>query len=236
MISVCIATYNGEKFISQQLVSILSQLADNDEIIISDDGSKDNTINIINSFKDNRITLVVNSGNHGYTPNFMNALKNAKGDYIFLSDQDDVWLPNKVDICVEYLKTNDAVFHDAFVVDSNNNIIQDSLTYTRPSYSSLIGNLYKMGHLGCCTAFRRKIIDYAIPFPSNYDLCSHDDWLVEMSCAFGKVANIKDKLIYYRRHGNNTSVLHSNINFYSKISYRLYIIASLLRRFIQIKL
>ena len=97
MISVCMASYNGEKYIKEQIDSILKQLSDEDELVISDDGSTDNTLSVIQSIHDKRIKLIHNQGEHGYSRNFENALKNSKGDYIFLSDQDDVWKDNKVE-------------------------------------------------------------------------------------------------------------------------------------------
>jgi glycosyltransferase involved in cell wall biosynthesis len=230
MISVCIATYNGEKYIEQQLKSILSQLGPEDEVIISDDGSKDKTIEVIKMINDGRVKVHFNKGSHGYTPNFENALRLSKGDFVFLSDQDDLWASNKVSRCMEELRTHDAVFHDATVINGEGKLLNESLKEIRPSYSSLIGNFYKMGHLGCCTVYNRRIIDMALPFPSNYSLCSHDDWLVELSCAYGKVANIDDKLTYYRRHGNNTSVLISNYSLFEKLSFRAYELFHLLKR------
>lgn len=91
MISVCMPTYNGEKFIRIQLESILSQLGNDDEIVISDDSSTDKTVEITKSFNDSRIHLLENNTFHSPIYNLENALKNAKGDFIFLSDQDDEW-------------------------------------------------------------------------------------------------------------------------------------------------
>ena len=230
MISVCIATYNGEKYIEQQLQSIISQIGENDEIVISDDGSKDQTIAIVESFNDKRIKVYYNEGIHGYTPNFENALRLSKGDYVFLCDQDDVWAPNKIERCMDELCNNDAVFHDATIINGDGVIINESLKNIRPSFSSLLGNIYKMGHLGCCTAFRRRIISLALPFPKNYHYCSHDDWLVELSCAYGKVSDIDDKLTYYRRHNYNTSGLKSNQTLFEKIAYRVYELFHLTKR------
>lgn len=111
MISVCIATHNGAHYIKEQIESILCQLGTNDEIIISDDGSTDNTIDILLAFNDKRIIIyhykqpVKSKHSHIYVcKNFENALKHAKGDYIFLADQDDWWMPNKVMKCLEDLK------------------------------------------------------------------------------------------------------------------------------------
>lgn len=98
MISVCLATYNGQQYILEQLQTILPQLSEDDEIIISDDNSTDNTVNLIKSINDNRIKIFINkSGKRIYTKNFENAINHSLGDFIFLCDQDDVWMPNKVE-------------------------------------------------------------------------------------------------------------------------------------------
>ena len=103
MISVCMATYNGEKYIELQLRSILPQLSEDDEVIVSDDASTDQTLDVVRRLNDNRIKIVHHETDHGYTRNFENALKYAKGDYIFLSDQDDEWLPEKVQVTLQAL-------------------------------------------------------------------------------------------------------------------------------------
>ena len=95
MVSVCMATYNGGKYIKEQIDSILGQLSNNDELIISDDNSTDDTVDIINRISDSRVRLFFNK-QKGYTNNFENALKQVRGDIIFLSDQDDIWMDNKV--------------------------------------------------------------------------------------------------------------------------------------------
>ena len=103
MISVCMATYNGEKYIRQQICSIISQIGEGDEVIISDDGSTDSTLDTIRSMADSRIRIVKGPCRRSPTLNFENALSHAQGDYIFLADQDDVWLPGKVSACVQWL-------------------------------------------------------------------------------------------------------------------------------------
>ena len=127
MISVCIATYNGEKFIKEQIDSILRQLSLDDEIIVSDDGSTDDTISIIISIDDKRIRIIEGPRKHSPTLNFECAMKEAKGDYIFLADQDDVWKPNKVEVCFKWLQNYDCVVSDAEVTDSNLNPLYPSL-------------------------------------------------------------------------------------------------------------
>ena len=115
MVSVCIATYNGVNYIREQLVSILCQLSSHDEIIISDDGSTDNTIDVLESIRDLRIKIIYNKGRHGVVPNFENALRNSTGDFIFFADQDDIWDEHKVARCMTALKDADLVVHNANV-------------------------------------------------------------------------------------------------------------------------
>ena len=120
-ISVCLATYNGEKYIKEQLDSILPQLSANDEIIISDDNSTDDTINIIRSLNDERIKIYVNK-TKGIVKNFENALNNASGDIIFLSDQDDVWKNDKVKKILSAFSSDNSltlVFSNAEIIDEN---------------------------------------------------------------------------------------------------------------------
>ena len=126
MISVCIATFNGEKYIKEQIESIIPQLAENDEIIISDDKSSDNTVSVVKSLMSPFVHIFINEGEHGYTPNFENALKYAKGEYIFLCDQDDVWYPNKVRMCMELFKAYDFIISDADIIDGDGRKIGDS--------------------------------------------------------------------------------------------------------------
>ena len=125
--SICLATYNGEKYIQELLNSILCQIDINDEIIVSDDYSTDNTLTIIRSFNDFRIKIFMNQGKRGVVNNFGNALKYASGDYIFLCDQDDVWFSNKKNICISYLDDADLIVTDCSVTDKDLNIIYPSL-------------------------------------------------------------------------------------------------------------
>ena len=204
MISVCIPTYNGGKFIHLQLESILKQLSENDEIIISDDSSTDDTLEIIRSFKDCRIKIFEGNQFHSPTYNLENALLQAKGDYIFLSDQDDEWCPNKITICLEALNDVEMVIHDAIVIDGNNNQLSPSFFSLNNTKSGKYYNLLKNGYIGCCMAFKRDVLELSLPFPPNLPM--HDLWLGNVAAfKLGSFKFIKDKLIYYRRHGNNAS-------------------------------
>ncbi len=232
MISVCIATYNGEFYIKQQILSILPQLSEGDEVIVSDDGSRDATISVIESIASPLIRIIHNRGEHGYTPNFENALRHAKGDYIFLSDQDDLWQPNKVERCMAVLKAYDLVISDAKLIDCEEKEIHPSFFALRKPHLGFLGNLYKCGYIGCCMAFRRNILQRLLPFPKKHKLAPHDFWIVMLSTFYYKVKVINDKLVLYRRHDTNASV-----GPYSKkgsllfmIKYRVYLLKEVLKR------
>ncbi len=205
MISVCIATYNGEKYIEKQLKSILKQINKNDEIIISDDNSTDDTIKTIQNLEDNRIKIYLNMGKKGFVPNFENALKQAKGDYIFLADQDDEWMDNKVEITMNYLKTYDFVVSDCITVNQENEIIDSSRFKTFKIKKGFWNLMIKTRYLGCCMAFNKKILDVIIPFPKRYDLVEHDLWIAAIAEKYFKVGLINERLVLYKRHENNAS-------------------------------
>lgn len=229
MISVCIASYNGGTFIHQQLSSILYQIGENDEVIVSDDGSTDNTVSVIKSFHDKRIRIIDGPGQASPVMNFENVLNAAKGDYIFMADQDDVWLDGKVTICMDYLKKYSCVVSDAVVTDN-------SLKETSPSFFLLnntkYGRLYnlfiKNGYLGCCMAFRREVLEVAMPFPKNMPM--HDIWLGNVAAFKYNVKFINKPLIYFRRHGHNSSTTakKSSYSIYKRLSFRFQICKGLL--------
>lgn len=205
MLSVCMPTYNGEKFIGRQLASILNQLGENDEVVISDDSSTDRTVEIIKSFNDKRIRLLEGNKFHSPIYNLENALKNARGDFIFLSDQDDEWTEEKVKICLENLKNFDLVIHDADVVDAEGKEIAESFFKINHTKSGKIYNLLKNGYVGCCMCFSKKLLNSLLPFPKNLPM--HDIYIGNYAAFNGfKVKFISDRLIHYRRHGNNASI------------------------------
>jgi glycosyltransferase involved in cell wall biosynthesis len=223
-------TYNGEKHIYQQLNSILGQLTDLDEIIISDDNSTDNTIDIIESFCDPRIIILKNYRQKSPIYNLENALEKARGDYIFLSDQDDVWFVEKINTTIQLLKKYDCVISNAVVVDNEMNIICNSFFDLNHTKKGFFHNFLKNGYLGCCMAFNRRILDLALPFP--LDLPMHDIWIGLVSELCGKTTFYKMPLIYYRRHQDNVSMTggKSKYNLKTKINFRLVLMKNLINR------
>lgn len=231
MISVCMATYNGEKYIKEQLISILKQLGDEDEIIISDDHSTDTTLEIIEQLSDSRILVFFNT-EKGYTSNFENALRQVSGDIIFISDQDDIWNPTKVEICLEALQSVDLVVSDCQLINSQNEIISLSYFELRKVKKSSWGNLVKFGYLGCCLAFRSELLEKALPFPSNRQMCTHDNWLFLVGAFLYRYKVLDERLINYRRHDANVSTggLLSLTSKWFKIKYRIYLCVFILKR------
>jgi glycosyltransferase involved in cell wall biosynthesis len=229
------ASYNGGKYLKRQLDTVIEQLGPEDELIISDDSSTDQTIELIKGYNDDRIVLLekANFGNPVF--NMENALKQARGDYIFLADQDDVWLPGRVKKTVKQLQHYDLVVCNAFIVDKNEKVIHDSYFEWKGSASGFFRNLKKNSFLGCSLAFNRKILKIALPFPKN--LIMHDVWIGLLAEKMGKVKFLDEKLIYYRRHEDNfTAAAHktdnrlSDFSFSYKIWYRLLLLFNIMKR------
>ena len=230
MLSVCIATYNGEKYIKVQLESILAQIGYDDEIIISDDGSVDDTVKIILSYHDNRIVLLQNQEEHGFVGNFENALNHVKGDVIFLADQDDIWKPDKVQIVLAALEDYDIVVHDAELIDGVGKSLGRNYYSTLHHYSGFVANLLESRYLGCCMAFRREVLRYCLPFPKG--IVAHDYWIGMMGMTKFRSFFINDILISYRRHGGNaspSSEKSKNSLYYKIFTKRMVLLANIIK-------
>mgnify|MGYP004506504031 CR=1 FL=1 len=243
MISVCMATYNGERFIKEQIDSILPQLSKDDEFIISDDGSTDRTLEIIASYNDERIKVFHHQKNPEYakikhsrnfyyaTSNFENALKRAKGDYIFLSDQDDIWMPNKVQKMIPILKEFDCVMSNNQIIDVNGKPLNFFLGEKQPFGKSVFTNLKRTPFLGCCMAFSRKSLDYILPFPRK--LICHDLWMGALCAYKNSLSYIDEPLHEYRFHENSVSpsvTANSKNPFLFKIKYRIVFLIQFYKR------
>ncbi|MCR5849114.1 MAG: glycosyltransferase [Bacteroidaceae bacterium] len=238
MISVCIATYNGEKYLRQQLDSILAQMGKDDEIVISDDCSTDGTLELIeSSYHDKRIRVVHHDPTSIKTTfpldkpthNFENALMHAKGDIIFLADQDDVWLPGKVNKMLHVLETADMAMHDCIIADTE-------LKQLAPSYFDIVKvttnvwrNVVKCTMLGCCMAMRRSVVERALPFPKTK--VGHDLWLGMVAGSKFRFTLVREPLLMYRKHGTSMTTAggESKYGLWFKINYRLTILRQLIK-------
>ena len=239
MVSVCIATHNGAKFLKQQLESIIPQIGALDEIVISDDGSTDNTLKIINNISDKRIKVF--RFHQPLNPlkgtqrsllfasrNFENALKNANGEYIILCDQDDIWYPDKIDQVMRVLREVDICKHDFTIINEYGEYKKEG--YYNRFYQSKRNWYYLIKALpfrGCCIAFRRSVLDAAFPFPQK--CLQHDSWIgLVAKMINAKFEYIDKPLIYHRLHSMNASESKKQNSLYYKIKYRSLIICQLL--------
>jgi len=229
-ISVCIATFNGDKYIGDQIDSILGQLSTDDEIIISDDGSTDNTLEILKNFKDSRIKIHQNKNRLGPVYNFENALSKSTNQYIFLADQDDIWNERKIETFKNYLSEFHVVVSDCSVVDNDLKIINPSFYVLRNSGEGLLKNFFQNSYLGCCMAFHRQVLEKALPFPPQLPM--HDIWIGLVTELFFKSIFIEDKLILFRRHHLNATITseRSNHSLYKKFVFRKNLIFYLIRK------
>lgn len=227
-LSVCIPTFNGAPYIGAQLESILvSPLVT--EVIVSDDGSTDNTVEIVRSFDDSRIKLI-QAPCAGLVSNYELLLSRASGDYIFLADQDDVWFPNKVEVMLEHLRDVDLAVCDCTVVDGHLNLMHASFFDLRNSGPGLARNLLRNSYLGCCIALRRRLLKYALPFPSGLPM--HDWWLGLIAETFGSATFIHQPLMMYRRHGRNASPTteRSRVAWLTRLRWRAILLGALVYR------
>ena len=207
-VSVAVATYNGEKYIAKQLESILDEIGEQDEIVISDDGSTDRTLAIIREFmqSDARVHLL-NGPKQGVKKNFEHAIRGCVGEYIFLCDQDDIWISGKVAKVLQTFETEKCslVIHDAVVVEEDGEtVILPSFYEERGSKAGAFKNVWKNSYIGCCMAFNRELLDKILPIPNNIEM--HDQWIGVINDLDGNgTIFIPDKFLYYRRHGKNAS-------------------------------
>lgn len=245
-ISVCMASYNGAEYISNQISSILKQLKEKDELIISDDGSTDGTIEIIKSFNDRRISLLMHEKNPNIrkktyphylvSQNFENALKNSSGDIVFLADQDDVWIDNKVIVMLLYLEKYSLVMSDCIVINEKNDVVSNHFFNSMDLPGGLFQNIIKPVYHGCCMAFRREVLDAALPFPKKMIL--HDSWIGILAESFGNVKFVDERLVLYRRHFNNSSFSggRSNNSIFFRVRYRVVLFSQVVKRVVSIKI
>lgn len=215
-ISIALCTYNGAKYLEEQLKSLAEQTLKADEIIICDDNSSDNTVNIINRYKDNlNIKLTLNKVNLGVTKNFEQAISLCSGDFIFLCDQDDVWHKDKIKIMSEKMieEKTGICCCDGIVCDKNLKQI-DSYTLwntsglsridlNRFSPYSLINNYCFTGMALC---FRKNFTKYFMPLSEN---AVHDEWIAFIISCFSKVSFVNQKLVVYRQHSEQKIGINS---------------------------
>lgn len=226
-------TYNGEKYVGEQIESILASPYQNIEIAIYDDGSSDNTMGILRRYEElypDIIQVQENEKNMGVTLNFLNAICNTSSDYFMLCDQDDVWKPNKIPTTLKKMRQMEeqygedmpiAVFTDANVVDNELNVLHNSFfasSHLNPRRTDLPHLLMENKLIGCTVMFNsslKKILkSHRLPTEARF----HDAWIGLIAASFGKIGYLNEATMLYRQHGDNVV---GNLNFLAYFKDRL---------------
>lgn len=236
MISVCMATYNGEKFLEKQINSILPQLSVNDELLILDDCSVDGTWDIICSYNDPRVKPCRNKSNIGVNKSFEKLINYAQGEFIFLSDQDDVWVQNRVQLMIDELKFAELVSSSFYFIDSCGVKFHDAdfSCLKKNDSKRLFVNLWGVilgsaNYYGCAMAFRKSLKRVILPLPACVE--SHDLWIAMAANIRRSVIHMEDVTLLRRIHGGNVSVVNRPIfkKIYSRILYLMCIFVLIYR-------
>ena len=210
MISIALATYNGEKYLREQLDSIFSQTYKDIEVVACDDGSSDGTVYILKDYeRKHGLRLYVNEKNLGYIKNFEKAVLLCEGEYIALSDQDDVWESQKLDKLVKGIRNNLLIFSDASLITGDGKeITRSAFKYVRVNPMRALSMQYMAFRnyvTGCTILFQCELIKKAVPFNSNV---SHDYWLAMFALNENRLIYLPDQLVKYRQHLANRIGIH----------------------------
>lgn len=233
-VSVCMATFNGARYVSRQLTSILDELADDDEVIVIDDCSSDGTVEVVRHLGDPRITVHVNHRNRGEVFSFGRAMALARNDFLFLSDQDDIWVPGRVALMRRRL-----IETEASVVSSNFdwiaanedpiNVKYDGVSSesSRRHFRNILDIFFgRTNYYGCAMALRREFVPVVVPIPRFVE--SHDLWIALASNMARSNLHIDDRTLLKRKHDTNVTSTTSSRSYYRKLKSRMIFAASLM--------
>lgn len=208
LVSIAMCTYNGAKYLEQQLDSLCAQSYTNLEIIVVDDCSSDETVEILRRYelKDNRIHVYSNEQNLGFTQNFSKAISLCSGDFIALADQDDIWKSEKIELFLESIEENLLIYSDAILIDEHNAPLSHQLI--RPYHSLVKGKCNKAFlFLNCVSGntlmFKRELLEYILPIPP---ISYHDVWIAYVASSIGTITYTDEAMIYYRRHTDQVTL------------------------------
>lgn len=203
LVSIAMCTYNGERFLREQLDSLVNQTYQNFELIITDDKSTDSTIEIIREYQqvDNRIKLYQNEVNLGFVKNFEKAISLCKGEYIALADQDDIWKLEKLETFVVEIDNNILIYSDAEIIDKDS--VQLNKQLIRPNGNLVKGKCNKAFLFYNCVSgntmmFKKELVSYILPIPKEFSF--HDIWIAFIASTVNKITYTEKPMIYYRRY------------------------------------
>ena len=208
LISIAMCSYNGERFIKEQIDSILDQSYSNFELIITDDRSSDKTIEIIKDYQQNdkRIKLYQNETNLGFVKNFEKAISLCTGDYIALTDQDDIWKKDKLKTFIENIGENVLIYSDAILIDEHASDLGKELI--RPTNNLIAGSNNRAFLLENCMSgntlmFKKELVQYILPIPD--DVSFHDIWIAFVASTYGSIIFTDEPMTYYRRYSEQVT-------------------------------
>ena len=206
LVSVVVCTYNGERFLKDQLDSLVDQSYTPVEIIIVDDCSTDGSFGIASSYgeKYSQIRLYQNPKNIGYIKNFEKAITLSKGEYIALCDQDDVWDREKVHELIKQIKSDVLIYHDSQFIDEEGHVLDKKLSDVVNLYAGDKPEAFVF--FNCISShavmFKRELIDHLLPFPSSG---FHDAWIGYVACNLGTISFMDRCLVQYRQHQSSAT-------------------------------
>lgn len=213
VVSVCMATYNGAAYVQEQLYSILAELEPQDEVVVVDDGSSDDTLRIANSIGDPRVRIVSRGTNRGYVRTFEEAMSRAIGDVILLADQDDIWIPGRRAQLVQALSRKSVVASNLVLLGSDAPLqsplrhrpwllsAQQDATPVRNLLRVLLGDV---PYYGCAMGIRREALERVLPMPA-WLTESHDLWIATVANVDRDIAHVAEPTVRRRVHATNAS-------------------------------
>lgn len=203
LVSIVMATYNGEKYLREQLDSIIEQTYKNIELIVVDDCSQDSTLDILVAYQasHNFIKIYRNESNMGVSQTFSFGITKAIGDYVAFCDQDDVWLPNKIEILISEVGDNLLICSPFIAVDSKLCTLNKDVPISKLPRVCFADYLIGNNVTGCCAMISRELIELAMPIPKEFYM--HDYYFALYASYHNRLKRISIPLVYYRQHGNN---------------------------------
>ncbi|MDL2262813.1 glycosyltransferase family 2 protein [Bacteroidales bacterium OttesenSCG-928-I21] len=210
LVSIAMCTCNGERFLSQQLDTLVNQTYLNLEIVIVDDCSTDSTVQILRSYaeKYKNISFYSNEKRLGISKNFEKAISLTTGEYIAISDQDDIWLPDKIESMLQHIDDNMLIYGRSEMIDADGNFLNKNSTGDfKIPYSGSDPRVITIVNFvwGHNVLFNRKLLDFAFPLPEGVDC----DWFLGLvALNYGKVSFVDKTIVWHRRHGNNATKIN----------------------------
>ena len=204
-VAVVVATYNGATYLLAQLESIAQQTHKPAQIIIVDDASSDDTLHIANNFASvhPNVVVVQNETRLGYIKNFEKGMLLATANYVALSDQDDIWMPHKLEILRANIGDQMLAYSDSELIDANGQLLHQKMSSIKNQLAYHTPIMYAIGAWapGHAMLFKKELIDKAVPFPA---LVTHDFWLGFVATCYSAVVYVNEPLVHYRQHTQNT--------------------------------